>query len=229
MGKKVYLYLWIAAVLVIALTFLVTDFTKQHPTRMKQTTLIFKLNSNYSGNYIGTINYYEDTNTYRSFGTFELFDYCYMVSKSNDVYDDLTGEKVYDGMDSEEEVCFDMNSDDQLKKGGIKRLSNNYYAVIVPDSEAMIKGFAIFDKSIITKAISESDRVSIVPVTFPNGIRPGMGDSIEMSREEFYNYVIEESPLIEAYFCDDEEKDLDAVVKQLSHGSIPATCQEIAL
>jgi len=227
MKHQKYLHIGIIAILAIVIVFLIISYTQQPFVSNKPTTLIFKLKSDYSDNYLGAINYYNDTNTYRSFGTFELFNYCYMISKSDDVYDDTTGEKVHDGMDSEEEVCFNMDFDDQLKKGGVKKLSNNYYAVIILKSEDIIKKFAIFDKSIITKAISESDRVSIVPSTFPKDIKPGMGDSLEMSQEEFYTYVIDENPLIEAYFCDDKEEDLNVVSRDLSNGEIPITCKEI--
>ncbi len=67
----------------------------------------------------------------------------------------------------------------------------------------------------------------MVPATFPNGIKPGMGDSIEMSQEEFYNYVIDDNPFIEAYSCDDKEEDLNVVARDLSNGEIPITCKQI--
>ncbi len=242
MQNKNYLYIGIIAVLAVVIVFLIVGSNQQQQkVQMKPSTLIFKLKSDYSGNYLGAINYYSDTNTYRSFYTMELFDYCYMATIENWVclLDENTGEedchcKGSPGVEdkryclaSEEEICFNMDSDKQLKNGGVKKLSNNYYAVIYPASEEMVKRFAVFDKSIITKAISESDRVSIVPATFPKGIKPGMGDSMEMSREEFYSYVIDENPLIEAYFCDEPEQNLNAVARDLSNGEIPITCKQI--
>ncbi len=228
MKHQKYFYFGIIAVLAVVVIFLIVGCSqqKQPSVQARAEKLIFKLNNDYSQNYIGVINYYNDTDTYRSFFTYELFDYCYMISKSNDVYDDTTGEKVHDGMDSEEEICFNMNSDD-LSKRGIKKLSNGYYVAMFVNPEASVKNIAIFDKSIITKAISESDRLSIVPATFPNGIKPGMGDSMEMSHDEFYNYVIDNSPLIEAYSCDDKEEDLNVVARDLFNGEIPITCKQI--
>ena len=228
MKHQKYFYFGIIAILAVVAIFLIVGCTQNRTSvQNKPTTLIFQLKSNYLGNYLGAINYYNDSNTYRSFGTFELFDYCYMVSKSNDIYDDATGEKVHDEMDSEEEICFNTDSENQLKNGGVKKLSNNYYAVIVPNSEAMIKRFAIFNKSIITKAISETDRLSVVPATFPNGVKHGMGNSMEMYREEFYSYVIDKNPLIEAFFCDEPENNLNDVSRDLSNGEIPITCKQI--
>lgn len=193
----------------------------------KPTTLIFKLKADYSGNYLGPINSYLDTNSYRSTYTMELFDYCYMISENNEVYDNTTGEKVYDGKDNEREICYNMGSSDQFQKGGVKRLSNGYYAVIYPAVEDMVNRFAVFDKSIITKTIHESDRLQFVPENFPDNIKPGMGDSIEMSKDELYSYVIDSNPLLEAYFCKYPEENLNAVSISLSNKEIPVTCTKV--
>ena len=212
--------------LIVALALLIGCTDSINP-KEKPTTLIFKLNGDYSSNYLGPVNYYADTNTYRSVYTLELFDYCYMVSENNEVYDDITGEKVFDGVDNEKEVCFKMSSPEQLKNGGVKKLSNEYYAVIYPAVDNMVEKFVVLDKSIITQTIHESERLSFVPENFPNNIKPGMGDSIDMSREEFYSYVLEENPLLEAYFCNEPEENLNAVSISLYNGETPKTCTKI--
>ena len=216
----------IILICILSLAFLF-GCTEQPSSKTAPSILIFKLKSDYSENYLGPITYNEDSNTYDSAYTMDLFDHCYMASENNEIYDDITGEKVYDGKDNEKEVCFNMDSDEQLSKGGVKKLSNNYYAVIYPSVEDMVKRFAIFDKSIITKARSESDRVSIVPANFPTGIKPGMGNSLNLPKEEFYTYVLEEDPLNEAYFCNEPEVNLNAVATSLSIGEIPKTCKQI--
>ena len=233
MQRKHYFYIGIIILLVIALLSVLViiynsnNYITTPEVQLKPSTLIFKLKSDYSGNYLGPITHNKGTNTYFSSYTMELFDYCYMTSKSNDVYDDITGEKVHDGMDSEEEICFNMDSDKQLQQGGVKKLQEDYYAIKYPASEVMVKRFAVLDKSIITKTIRESDRLSVVPATFPNGIKPGMGDSMKIPREEFYDYIIDENPLIEAYFCDEPENNLNVVAIDLSNGEIPNTCNQI--
>jgi len=233
MKQKNYIYIGLIIILVIILASVLlfiynsNNYITTPEAQLKPSTLIFKLKNDYSGDYLGPITHTKETGTYFSSYTMELFDYCYVMSRSNDVYDDTTGEKVHDGMDSEEEICFNMNSDNQLQQGGVKKLQDDYYAIKYPASEVMVKRFAIFDKSIITKTIRESDRLSIVPETFPNGIKPGMGDSIKMPEKEFYKYVIDENPLVEAYFCDEPEDNLDVVARDLSNGEIPNTCKQI--
>jgi len=225
MKHQKYFYFGIIAVLAVVVIFLIVGCTQNQPSvQNRPTTLIFQLKSDYSGNYIGAINYYNNTDTYRSFGTFELFDYCYKTTKSTTKEDETTGE-VYPGETTTQEICFSMNGNDP--RSGVIKLSNNYYAVTVPNSESMIKRFAIFDKSIITKAISESDRLPGVPEEFPKGIKPGMGDSLEMSRNEFYAYVIDDNPLTQAYFCDEPKVNLNAVARDLANGEIPKTCKQI--
>jgi hypothetical protein len=108
-----------------------------------------------------------------------------------------------------------------LEVGGVKRLQNNYYATVYVNSENMIQRFAVFDKSI--------DKES-------EGMRTP-GDSIPLPKEEFYAYVIDENPLIEAYFCDQDdglylypERNLDnlkAIVDALDNGEITKGCRKI--
>jgi len=68
---------------------------------------------------------------------------------------------------------------------------------------------------------------SSVSLTFPDRMEPGWGDSVEMKREEFYTYVIDESPLEEAYFCDVPESDLESIARDLANGAVPILCENV--
>ncbi len=225
MARKNYIYFAILVILAIVIISLIVGTPQQErDIRERSTTLIFSLREDYSGNYLGPITYYNETDSYVSSYTMALFDYCETEITENWVCkeDEETGEEEcyckYDKTlskelcrDSEEEICFDMDSDKILDQGGVKKLPNNYYAVIYPSVEEMVERFAVLDKSIDAKS---------------EGMRTP-GDSIPMSYEEFDNYVLDENPLSEAYFCDEPQGNLDSVAKDLSQGKIPVTCKEI--
>lgn len=219
--------------------------------------LFFKLDKDYTGNYLGKISC-DDRNACRSVESFELFDYCFdqiiphwsctadVTTGKEDCYCDLpTNENKENCKPDIVERCTE----------GLK-LHNGYFVIETPYSESMIKNFAIFDKSIITKTIYEDVRLPSVPEDFPNGIQPGMGESMEMPKDELYKYVISEHPLKEAYFCipkPPEEVpcpkpgpnaevetwpkqcfkpilvDWDKIALDLSQGRIPEECKKIEI
>lgn len=209
MKQKYLLILAVVIVAVIGGVFLIVS--QQNGVQNRPTTLIFKLNSDYSGNYIGPINYYNDTNTYIAFGIYPLFDYCFNYTQPKQCFtDERTGEETCYGEPITKEYCRNLSRGD-LKEGP-KRLTNGYFAAIVPNSEGMIKRYAIFDKSIL----DIKDYV-------------GLPESIEMDRDKFYSYVMEDHPLIEAYFCDIPQGELMQISSELANGEIDNRCKKIEL
>jgi hypothetical protein len=219
---KIAIGVGIGLILILALL-ISLSMNKEQTAQTKPVVLIFKLKGNYSENYLGVVgNQSEETfeaNLYGFFG-----ESCKTKTTDNWVCvgdDETKEESCYcqgnpdadEGSckSSEEIICSNLTYEGKLEiSGGIKKISENYYAVIVPSEKAIV-----YNSVILKKGIDEKLRNS--ETTQTNWL----------SKQEFENYVVESNPFEEAYFYIGEKENLTSVTLDLEQGNTPENCEQI--